>query len=317
MGGWSSRKFGLLSVFTFAGEFTMSDYTGTYQYIDYINITYSGAGVASFTTGENASYTGTVTDTSANTVDIGSSVTVAGAAVPGPGTATYLGEGTIDGNTYYFFSNGSASGGYAVGAVPLGGNGTYTVTGFNGGSSADLTLCFMAGTHIATPDGEVAVEALKAGDLVMTAAGAKPVRWMGESHVAARFADPVKSLPVRIAAGALGDNLPVRDLLVSPDHALFLEGMLVHASALVGMPGVIREHNMPAIFTYYHVELETHELLLAEGVAAESFVDNAGRHHFHNWDDRTAPATPIAEMDLPRVKSARQLPASLRTRAAA
>jgi len=183
-------------------------------------------------------------------------------------------------------------------------------------SGLSLTLCFYAGTAIATPDGTAAVETLKAGDLVMTANGTKPVRWVGQSHIHTRFADPLKSLPVRITQGALGDGLPVRDLLVSPDHALHIDGLLVHASALVGLPGITRETAVPETFTYYHVELASHELLFAEGALAESFVDNVERMHFHNWDERTAPAHAIAEMELPRVKSARQLPASLRARLA-
>lgn len=178
--------------------------------------------------------------------------------------------------------------------------------------AVDLTLCFYPGTAIATPSGEVAVENLRAGDLVLTANGAMPVRWMGQSHVHTRFADPVRSLPIRISAGALGDGLPARDLLLSPDHALYLGGVLVQANALAGMPGCSREYDVPESFTYYHVELSTHELLIAEGVLAESFVDNVDRMHFQNWDERDVPAEPIAEMEFPRVKSARQLPAAVR-----
>lgn len=186
------------------------------------------------------------------------------------------------------------------------------VTEVNG--QVELTLCFYPGTALATPAGEVAVEALKAGDLVMTANGAMPVRWIGQNHIHTRFADPLRSLPIRIRQGALGDGLPVRDLLLSPDHAVYVDGILVHASALVNGTSIVREHNVPEQFTYYHVELATHELLLAEGVQAESFVDNVDRMHFHNWDERTAPETPVMEMDLPRAKSARQVPVAIRRR---
>ncbi|MDR3505962.1 MAG: Hint domain-containing protein [Acidocella sp.] len=177
-----------------------------------------------------------------------------------------------------------------------------------------IHLCFYPGTRITTPEGEVAVEALQAGDLVVTANGAKPVRWVGQSHVHTRFADPLRSLPIRIKAGALGDGLPVRDLLLSPDHAMFIDGILVQASALVNGTSIVREYDAPEQFTYYHVELETHELLLAEGALAESFVDNVDRMHFHNWDEREAPAEAIVEMDYPRAKSARQVPMAIRQR---
>jgi hypothetical protein len=178
-----------------------------------------------------------------------------------------------------------------------------------------ITLCFCAGTHIATPEGEMAVERLREGDLVLTADGrAMPVRWLGQSHVAKAFADPVRSYPVRLSAGALGDGLPLRDLLVSPDHALFLDGVLVQAGALVNGVSITRESDVAEVFTYYHLELASHELLLAEGVAAESFVDNIERMHFHNWDARTAPSEAIAELPYPRAKSARQVPVRLRER---
>jgi hypothetical protein len=194
-----------------------------------------------------------------------------------------------------------------------------TTANFNAVRDADgteITLCFYPGTRIATPDGDVAVEDLRAGDAVLTANGEMPVRWIGRSEVATRFADKLRSLPVRIKAGALGGGLPLRDLLVSPDHALFLDDVLVHASALVDGVNILRDYDVPEVFSYYHVELASHELLLAEGSWAESFVDNVERMHFHNWDEREAPAEAIVEMAYPRAKSVRQLPAALRARLA-
>ena len=183
----------------------------------------------------------------------------------------------------------------------------YTIT-----SDTATTLCFCAGTRIATPAGEVRVETLRAGDLVLTATGeAKPVRWLGRSDVSATFADSLRSAPIRIAAGALAENLPMRDLRVSPAHAVFLNGILVQAAALVNGVTIVRERLIQD-FSYYHVELESHELLISEGLATESFVDNIDRMAFSNWDERTTPVTPIAEMPYPRAKSARQLPRALR-----
>ncbi len=62
------------------------------------------------------------------------------------------------------------------------------------------------------------------------------------------------------------------------------------------------------MFMYYHIELANHELLLAEGAPAESFVDHVDRASFHNWNDRTAPAEGIADLAYPRAKSHRQVP---------
>ena len=152
---------------------------------------------------------------------------------------------------------------------------------------------------------------MKAGDLVLTADGvAKPVRWLARQTVSTMFADPMKVVPVRIRAGALGESLPKRDLYVSPDHALEMDGLLVQAGALVNGTTIVRSTGMLHTLVYYHVELDDHSLILAEGVPAETFVDNVSRHRFDNWQD--APAAPIAEMDRPRIKSARQLPSNVR-----
>jgi autotransporter passenger strand-loop-strand repeat protein len=183
-----------------------------------------------------------------------------------------------------------------------------------GGTEITIT-CFYPGTRLASAEGEIMVEAIRPGTLLRTASDAlKPVRWLGRSTVSTRFADPLRVLPIRITAGALGDQLPARDLLVSPDHALFIGGILVQAGALVNGVSIRREVDVPEIFTYYHVELATHELLLAEGVPTESFVDNVDRMHFDNWAEHEAlgDTAPIAEMPYPRAKSARQVPPSLR-----
>ncbi|MDR6955783.1 hypothetical protein J2X65_005166 [Ancylobacter sp. 3268] len=174
-----------------------------------------------------------------------------------------------------------------------------------------FVVCFLAGTMISTPSGDVAIEALTAGDLVLTTEGAaKPVRWLARQTVSTVFANPQRVLPIRIAAGALGAGLPCRDLFVSPDHALLLDGLLVQAGALVNGTTIVRHADMPQTFIYYHVELDDHSLIVAEGVPVESFVDNVTRRSFDNWQE--APETPIAELDLPRVKSARQLPVRIR-----
>jgi hypothetical protein len=175
--------------------------------------------------------------------------------------------------------------------------------------------CFLAGTRLATPCGEIAVEDIIAGTMLLTASGdAKPVRWLGRSVIATRFADPLTKLPIRIKAGALGENLPVRDLLVSPCHAIFIGNVLVHAGALVNGASIIRETDVPEVFTYYHVELATHELLLAEGAPAESFVDNVDRMAFQNWAAHEAitDPEPIEEMPYARAKSHRQVPMHIR-----
>ena len=206
-------------------------------------------------------------------------------------------------------------------------NGTLQMLDVNGNVVENLTLgstnapCFCAGTLIGTDRGEVAVEMLRAGDLITAADGsAQAVRWIGHRVVATRFADPVKAMPIRLKAGALGETVPRQDLLISPCHALLVDGWLIQAGALVNGHSIVREAAMPDLFTYYHVELADHALILANGAAAETFVDNADRMGFDNWREHQAlfgTTVEMIEMPIPRVKSARQVPAATRTRLAA
>lgn len=175
-------------------------------------------------------------------------------------------------------------------------------------------LCLVTGTMVATPDGERPVESLAPGDLVLTADGrAVPVRFVGVQHVSPVFARD--GAPVRIAAGALGGGLPKRDLLISRGHALFLEGALVNAGALVNGTTIRQEPAQPGVVSYYSIETERHELLLAEGVPVESFLDAVPRRVWHNHGDYAAayPNPPvIEEMPYPRASSARQVPQAVR-----
>src|SRR5262249_34963155 len=153
-------------------------------------------------------------------------------------------------------------------------------------SLADPLLCFLAGTRVRTPLGEMPVEALKRGDLVLTTQGcAMPVCWIGRQTVSTTFADPLRVLPIRIKAGALGPHVPSRDLLLSPDHAVLVGDILIQASALVNGTSIVRETNVPTTLSYYHIELDDHSLILAENTPAETFVDNVDRLAFDNWDE--------------------------------
>jgi hypothetical protein len=189
---------------------------------------------------------------------------------------------------------------------------------YMGGGSAltSTAACFCAGTRIATPDGAVAVEELAIGDLVITQDGrTQPVVWIGRRRIASRFAERLRVWPVRVTAGALAENVPSRDLRLSPDHALYLEGVLVHAGALVNGSTILRETEPEEIFTYFHVELADHAVISAEGAPVESFVDNQDRLAFDNWSEHEAlfpGGRAIDEMPYPRAKSYRQVPQAVR-----
>jgi hypothetical protein len=184
----------------------------------------------------------------------------------------------------------------------------------------EIVTCFMPGTLVRTPGGDVAVETLQPGDLVITTEGrAEPIRWLGRQTVSRVFADPLRVLPIRIMTGALGENVPARDLLISPDHAVLIDGVLVQAGALVNGTSIVRETKVPMTYTYYHVELDDHSLILAENLAAETFVDNVDRLAFDNWDEHEAlypDGKPIVEMPYPRAKAHRQVPRTVRAKLA-
>jgi Hint domain len=189
------------------------------------------------------------------------------------------------------------------------------------GNGTDVSpACFCVGCLIATPKGPAAVEDLVIGDAVMTTSGAvRLIKWIGLRRLAARFCEPLKAWPVRIRAGALADNVPSRDLLLSPDHALLIDDVLIQAGALVNGSSIVRETNVPETFVYYHVELEDHSLIFAENTPSETFVDNVNRRDFDNWAEYEAlypGGKPIVEMPYPRAKAHRQVPRAIRERLA-
>ena len=204
------------------------------------------------------------------------------------------------------------------GASSEGSNGDGAIFEITG---SGFVTCFCPGTRILTTRGEVAVEELATDDAIVLAepgAPALPLRWLGRQTIATRFADPLRVAPIRIRAGALGKNQPHRDLRVSPDHALLVDGVFVQAGALVNGVSILRDDaDLPDRIVYFHVELPRHALLLAEGAAAESFIDNVDRLAFDNWEAHEAledtPA-PLREMTHPRAKSHRQVPRALRER---
>jgi antigen 43 len=157
------------------------------------------------------------------------------------------------------------------------------------GSGTLLTLnttpCYCGGTHILTDRGEVAVEKLQTGDRVVTFSGAlRPISWVGHRHLdLTRHAAPELAQPIRVRADAIADGVPRRDLLVSPDHAVLLDGGLIPARLLVNGASIERAAHCATV-TYYHVELETHDILLAEALPTESYLDTGNRGMFENAD---------------------------------
>jgi aryl-phospho-beta-D-glucosidase BglC (GH1 family) len=143
--------------------------------------------------------------------------------------------------------------------------------------------CFAAGTHILTPNGEVAVEHLRIGDSIQTWDGAsQTIKWIGRRSYDGRYiAGQHLMLPITIKKDALADGMPARDLTVSPGHAIYVDGALIPAWRLVNGLSVVQAEAVQSV-TYIHIELADHDLIVAEGCPTESFLDASLRHQFQN-----------------------------------
>ena len=180
----------------------------------------------------------------------------------------------------------SFSGDPTNGGVDNGRTITWTVTDGVSSSapvtSSLTTLCFCAGTLIRTPGGEVPVETLSVGDAVLTASGAvREITWIGEGRLLATRGRRGAATPVIVAKDALAPNVPHRDLRVTKGHALFLDGVLIPVEFLVNHRS-IRWDDRAQEVSLYHVELATHDVLVANGAPAESYRDDGNRWLFRN-----------------------------------
>lgn len=157
------------------------------------------------------------------------------------------------------------------------------ISGLAGSREAgNFVVCFVTGTELATPTGPVAVERLAFGDLLCTLDnGTRPIRWIGKRTVIAENA----MQPVCIRAGALGEGLPTRDLMVSQQHRMLIRSriaermfghreVLVAARKLAGLPGIFLQPS-PAQITYWHVLCDRHEVVFADGAPAETLLAGA------------------------------------------
>jgi T5SS/PEP-CTERM-associated repeat protein len=143
--------------------------------------------------------------------------------------------------------------------------------------------CFAAGTGIATTRGLVPVESIRPGERVCTVLGGDTaeVIWVGQRSVdCARHPDPTKVWPVRVVAHAFGRGMPASDLVLSPDHAVYVDRVLIPIRLLVNGHTVRQE--LTDRVCYHHIELAQHDVLLANGMPAESYLDTGDRARFSN-----------------------------------
>ncbi len=181
-------------------------------------------------------------------------------------------------------------------------------------NNGTLIACYLRGTRIRTARGEVAIEFLSVGDLVETLTGVlEPIRWIGRRRtMLAATAGHAAVLPVLIRAGAIAEGLPRRDLCVSPEHALCIDGVLAPARHLVNGKSIVRRRDLEVV-EYFHLELAEHAVIFAEGMPAETFVDCDSRGMFDNAASYAGGGAPAWRFCAPRMEEGEGLE-DIRTR---
>jgi hypothetical protein len=204
--------------------------------------------------------------------------------------------------------SGGGGGGYAGRNLGYGGGGGGSFdSGTNqllvaaenpGNGLVTIDLCYLRGTCILTPSGEVKVECLTIGDMVVSHSGEpQRITWIGTGKVLATRGRRSAATPVIVRKGALGDNVPNRDLRVTKGHSLYFDGVLIPVEFLVNHRSIFWDDRAQEV-EIYHVELATHDVLLANGAPAESYRDDGNRWLFRNansgWGQVAKP--PCAEV---------------------
>jgi ELWxxDGT repeat protein len=200
----------------------------------------------------------------------------------------------VEGGQLYFQADDSTYG-YQLWTSDGTPTGTFRLTEVmppNGSYPYDLTagpsdlpggpVCYCRGTRILTDKGEVAVESLAIGDNVVTlSGGVRPIKWIGHRvFEPARHSDPREVWPICVWAGAFGENKPSRDLWLSPGHAVAVEGALIQVKNLQNGKSIAQRER--STVEYWHVELDQHDIMIAEDLPAESYLDTGNRASFVN-----------------------------------
>jgi hypothetical protein len=294
-GGPIARNYGYESVYNFSGAFTLA--VGAGAAFDGAVRDNAGGGVlslagatpgtlnmgSSFTGFSNISFGSTPWTLGGAISDLANGQTITGFA---PGDTIDLhgvlaARSSFSDDTLTLFN---ASGASLTSLHIIDPNTTAFTVKPDGANGALLAAaaCYAAGTRIRTPYGEKSIEALQIGDLVLDPAGnARPIIWLGHRTIdCAGHPNPQDVWPVLIRQSAFAEGVPARDLFVSPGHSVYAEGRLMQAEKLVN-GATILQLQIPRI-TYWHVELEQHGLVFAEGLLAETYLDTGNRCAFIN-----------------------------------
>ena len=171
--------------------------------------------------------------------------------------------------------------------------GTFTISP-SGVITTNEAPCFLRDTRIRTDRGEIAVQDLAVGDRVETLSGAlRPIVWIGTGRVLVSPGRRSAATPVIVRKGALADNVPHRDLRITKGHSLYVDGVLIPAEFLINHRTILWDDRRRTV-EFYHIELDAHDVLLAEGAPSESYRDDGNRWLFENansgWDLPPKPA---------------------------
>lgn len=171
-------------------------------------------------------------------------------------------------------------------------------------------VCFLEDTQIAVPDGLKAIQDMAVGDEVLISREGVTVTdaitWVGKAHwnVRTHLPDDQAGYPVRVLQNAIAEGVPFKDLLVTAEHCLFLNGHFVPARMLVNGRSIFYDKTITS-YDYYHIETTKHSIVSADGLLTESYLDTGNRHSFSqdskviqlgarpkSWDvDAAAPLT--------------------------
>ena len=249
--------------------------------IGVLGTTTSLTGTIDVTYGNSPSVTGTLTVGALDGLGVQtySNLTITQTGFTAAGIPTYLLSGANGVTNLSIDYTGMAPATIAAGVT----NAANASLAANNLAAVTAVVCFAQGTMIRTHRGEVAVEALKVGDKVITGSGKRrPIKWLGHSTVDCRsHPEPRAVLPIRIAADAFAPNEPSRDLTVSPGHGILVQvvdEVLVPAGLLCNGT-TVQQIDVDEV-TYWHVELDSHDIIVSDGLRSESYIDVGNRAFF-------------------------------------
>lgn len=263
--------------------------TSSITYTSYVSGTLTGSTFTPQTHFQTPAVT--ISDTGTG-FQLGDNVTLSGGITT---TGIYEGYAFVSG-TYYILIKATTNVLYLFGPPAIGQ--TYQI------DTTDVLACYVEGTQIASETGDRAIESLAVGDRVWTDRGVlRPIVWIGKTRIRPDLhRRPAEVYPVRVVAGAFGPGLPARDLLLSPEHAVFVDEILIPIRSLINGTTVRQEETDDVI--YWHLELEDHDVVLAEGLPAETYLDTGNRWCFEDGSAREAAlAPPDAGDAIPAVRS--------------